>query len=550
MVQRLIVLSGSICAGKSSLARALEREFDVEVISTRELISQRFSDGATDRAKLQAQGSNLDDSTNGQWIADELAKWLVRERADSQLVCVDAVRDERQIDALRAVYPTALVHLHLEADVDVRESRYAPRNETTPFDAASADRVEQNVHRLRDIADVCIDTNRRTPEDTLAIAAAVCRLVGPHHDRLVDVLVGGQWGSEGKGQVAAHLAPEYQVLVRVGGPNAGHSVYESDGADKFFHLPSGVNRSPDSTIVLGPGSVIYPSKLLREIQDHAVDLNRLRIDPQAMVIDDWDKQSETGLRATIGSTAQGVGFATARKLLRNQFPVPAPPVVLAGEHPDLKQYVESTSAVLSRAYRRRSRVFLEGTQGTLLSVHHGSYPYVTSRDTTVAGCLSEAGIAPGRLRRSIMVVRTYPIRVQSPHAYAEPAAAEPLAGNRDATSGPMGREIDWPTVAQRSGIPVDELVKTELSTTTQKLRRVAEFSWVDLALAAELNSPTDIALTFVDYLGKDNRQARRFDQLDASVREFCELVARTGGAPVSLLSVDFSHRAIIDRRQW
>lgn len=90
----------------------------------------------------------------------------------------------------------------------------------------------------------------------------------------------------------------------------------------------------------------------------------------------------------------------------------------------------------------------------------------------------------------------------------------------------------------------------ELSTTTRRLRRVAEFSWTDLAAAAALNAPTDIALTFVDYFGASNAQASRFEQLNAEAREFADRIERVGGAPVSLLAVDFSHRAIIDRRRW
>src|SRR5690606_13520366 len=113
-------------------------------------------------------------------------------------------------------------------------------------------------------------------------------------------------------------------------------------------------------------------------------------------------------------------------------------------------------------FRRGCRVMLEGTQGTGLSLFHGTYPWVTSRDTTVAGCLSEAGISPNRVRKVIMVCRSYPIRVQNP------------AG---ATSGPMAREINWETVAERSGVPVEELQSNERTSTTKRKRRVAEFDW-------------------------------------------------------------------------
>src|SRR6266436_7324925 len=101
-------------------------------------------------------------------------------------------------------------------------------------------------------------------------------------------------------------------------------------------------------------------------------------------------------------------------------------IKLAGDVKELKKYVREAWEVLEEAYKRGSRILVEGTQGTGLSIHHGQYPYVTSRDTTVSGCLAEAGIPPGRVRRVVMVCRSYPIRVKSPEG---------------ATSGHMSQEI-------------------------------------------------------------------------------------------------------------
>ena len=100
--------------------------------------------------------------------------------------------------------------------------------------------------------------------------------------------------------------------------------------------------------------------------------------------------------------------------------------------------------MLEEAFCNRKRVLLEGTQGTGLSIYHGYYPHVTSRDTTVAGCLAEAGISPSRVRKVVMVCRTYPIRVQSPEA----------AGR---TSGPMSQEITLEEISRRSEIPLVDL---------------------------------------------------------------------------------------------
>jgi len=535
MLQRIVVLSGPICAGKSTAAAGLHEHYSVPIVHTRSLLEREVE--STDRVTLQKAGAALDESTKGRWVADALARWEGEQRAAPHRVVIDSIRDARQIAALRANWPHAVVHVHIMASPETCRGRFQARHETIDFDAASADPVERQVSSLAAIADTCLDTDRHSQPDVITIAAGVARLIAEHQEALVDVLIGGQWGSEGKGQIAAYLAPEYDILLRVGGPNAGHSVYEEDGADKFYHLPSGTNRNPRAILVLGPGAVIYPSRLLEEIQDNEIETSRLAIDPQAMIIEDWDQTAEHELRASIGSTAQGVGAATARKLLRRTLlREGAPTVRLARDEASLAAYIRPTRSVLADAYQQRHRVQLEGTQGTLLSIHHGSYPHVTSRDTSASGCLSESGIPPGRVRRTIMVCRTYPIRV-----------ANSITGQ---PSGPMGIEINWGEISRRSGIPQDVLEMHELSTTTRRLRRVAEFSWTDLAAAAALNAPTDIALTFVDYFGASNAQASRFEQLNAEAREFADRIERVGGAPVSLLAVDFSHRAIIDRRRW
>jgi adenylosuccinate synthase len=180
----------------------------------------------------------------------------------------------------------------------------------------------------------------------------------------VDVIVGGQYGSEGKGNVASYLAPEYKLLLRVGGPNAGHKVYQSPTPYTFCHLPSGTNRS-EASLILGPGAVLWIPTLMKEIADCHVSTDRLSIDPQAMVIDRADREFEKTLEKSIGSTGQGVGAATARKVLRL---ASRPPVKLAADVKELRPYIRETLPLLDLAFSRGERALLEGTQGTALSL--------------------------------------------------------------------------------------------------------------------------------------------------------------------------------------
>lgn len=525
----IIVLSGEIAAGKTTLAKALAARGPV-ILKTRDLLEASWFDpGSPTREQLQALGEKLDRETNGRWVAIETMKVA----GD---VVIDSARRPEHVGALREAFPH-VYHIHLEAASEVLSARYHRRGEAD-YSRVKADPTEAQVGSLRAIADLVVDTSRNTPEDVFLRVLALVdpawgTLKNPPFEPIVDVIVGGQYGSEGKGHVVAHIAPDYDCLIRVGGPNAGHTVLHPETNEKvsFYHLPSGALHSPQADLVLGPGAVINPDVLMKELRHlDGPAQGRLFIDPQANVIGPEDIALEETLVKGIGSTGQGVGAATAAKIYER-----GSGRQLAGDHPALKPFIKPTLQVLEDAYRFRARVLLEGTQGTGLSLHHGHYPYVTSRDTTASGTAGEAGIPPRRIRKVIVVMRTNPIRVASPEG---------------GTSGPMGREISWEEIAARSGVAADMLREREKTTTTKRLRRIAEFSWIDLQRAVMLNGPTDIALTFVDYISPKNTEARRYEQLTEETLRFIEEIERVARCPVSLITTRVHRRSIIDRRSW
>ncbi|MCI0426409.1 MAG: adenylosuccinate synthetase [Nitrospiraceae bacterium] len=533
MPDRIVLLSGHVGAGKTQLASELARKYGVRHLKTRDLIKVLRPHVESSRDAMQRAGEQLDRVTKGGWVREGLTKLMLQVGDD--VIVVDAVRIPNQVRAVREAFGRRVLHLHLTAPIDVLSKRYLLRAKTdgfrefTTYDEVLANPTERKVDTLGQMADVVIDSNRCTINDVVTRAACHIGMYAREAARLVDVLVGGQYGSEGKGQIAAHVAGEYDVLVRVGGPNAGHTVFHKGGKAIFHHLPSGTVKS-DAALVIGPGALLRVPNLLREIAEFEIEHTRLSIDPQAMIISDDDIEGEHGLKGRISSTGQGVGFATARKIVdrgKNS-------TKLARDIARLRPYLRETCEVLDAAFRNGQRVLLEGTQGTGLSIHHGSYPHVTSRDTTVAGCLADAGISPSRVRKVVMVCRTYPIRVADPKV-------------RGRTSGPL-QQISRNELSRRSGVAVAELRKTEKTTTTKRPRRFGEFDWVLLRKAASLNAPTDIALTFVDYLSIENRKARRFDQLLPESILYIEEIERVSGAPVSLISCEFGW--VIDRRAW
>ena len=533
-------MSGEICSGKSDIANGLQEKYDAKIIKTKDLILSTLPNTKNERRALQLAGNKLDREKGGVWVADALAKKLSKQQSGQTpngLFVVDSIRKKDQLDALRKAYGAEVHHIHVSALPEELKKRFVERasdhDASANYEKIKKEATERAVIKLADQADVLVSTDKCTTEAALVRATALLNLYPRTNDRLVDVIIGGQYGSEGKGNVVGHLAPEYELLIRVGGPNAGHKVYADSKPETYFHLPSGTERAPNAQLLLGAGAVIYPPKLLEEISEHQISASRLSIDPQAMIITDKDKDDEAEQLKSISSTAQGVGFATARKILgRGDYQKEAGSnFKLAKDVAELRPYIRDAQEIIAEHLLQGHMIMLEGTQGTSLSIHHGKYPFVTSRDTTVAGCLADAGIAPTNVRKVVMVCRTYPIRVGGP-------------------SGPMELEVSYEDLSKRSGIPIEELIKTEKTTTTKKQRRLAEFDWVQLKRSIQMNGPTDIALTFVDYLDIKNRNAYRFEQLTEDTLRFIEEVEKVSGRPVSLLSTDFNWRNIIDRRSW
>lgn len=544
-MQLVVLLSGRTCNGKTRLARRLREDYGFKVLDTSAYLQTVASarDMRPDRPGLQRLGDALDRETDSKWVLDLLEK-MVREAEASVPIVVDNIRNTQQLLHIRRRAGWKVVHAHLYAPDHVLERRYRARlMERGGTDVAThrdADLIksETDIETFKRDADVRIHTDRTDSGDTFVRVAPHLGLFPPPDIRCVDVIVGGQYGSEGKGHVAAYLAREYDVLVRVGGPNAGHTVSSESGVYTYHHLPSGC-RDTDAEVLIGPGATLYVPKLLQEISECQLSPERLSIDPQAAIIEERDKLAEADLVAGIGSTGSGSGSAAARKITDRH----SKNIRLARDVGELKPYVRSTLNRLERAYAQGKFILLEGTQGSGLSLHHGLYPHVTSRDTNVAGCLAEAGISASRVRRVLMVVRPRPIRVESPSG---------------GTSGPLKHEVDFDEVARHAGLDADDVKQAERTSTTKRKRRVGWFDWELFRRSCALNVPTDIILTFADYLKQRNQNARRFEQLDSDTIKFIEELERVAQAPVSLINTRFPRsdeerldlRSVIDRRKW
>ena len=550
-MRKMVLISGRLYTGKTGLANLLVEEFGYYCIKTSEILYEiaKASGLGTDEAELQELADTKDRESGGLWLYEEVVRKM-KDLPVGQPAVVDNVRSAEQLEPFRGKSDLEAVHVHLYANSQDLEERHNKNSSSKDGEFPEYDALDHvklgDIDFLKNDADVRVYTGRTDARDTLVRVAARLGHYSPPNVRSVDVIVGGQYGSEGKGHVAAYLAKEYDYLVRVGGPNAGHSVSAPSGVYTYHQLPSGA-RDTNAILLLGPGMTINVENMLKEIGDCGVTPDRLYIDPQAMIISEEDRSSEDGLVKKIASTGQGGGAASARRILERDkstklardIPALAPYV---GEEPN---YRGSITAILEKAYKAGASILLEGTQGSGLSLYHGEYPYVTSRDTNVAGCLAEAGISPSRVRRILMVVRTAPIRVGDPE------------GVPGATSGTLKHPITLESISKVAGIDLEELKKNERTSTTKRPRKIGWFEWEQFRKACALNAPTDIVLTFADYIHVDNRNARRFEQLTQDTIKFVEELERVAQAPVSLVNTRFMRdedrldlRSIIDRRNW
>ncbi len=319
------------------------------------------------------------------------------------------------------------------------------------------------------------------------------------------IVVGGQYGSEGKGKVSAHvtLSENIELCVRCGGPNSGHSFLKENGSRLLLRqLPTGVVR-PSTRLLIPAGGLVDLAVLRQEIDYFGLDSRRVGIDRNSMIIESADRDAECqlGMSTRLSSTLSGVGSAVARRALRQQ------DVRLARDVKDewFRELITDVADECNSALDSSKKVLIEGTQGFGLSLYHSKhYPKVTSRDTSAAGFLSEVGLSPLQVTEIIAVFRTFPIRV---------------AGDQ---AGPLNDEIDWETIQRESGYP---MAIRELTSVTRKVRRVSRFDWDLARCAVDRNRPTRIAVMGFDYLDYSDFKKTKVRTLARKSQEFLDRFA-------------------------
>jgi adenylosuccinate synthase len=337
----------------------------------------------------------------------------------------------------------------------------------------------------------------------------------------VTVVIGGQFGSEGKGKVAHFLAKEMDasIAVRVGGPNSGHTVVDKFGTVLIFKQLPTAAILPRVACVLGAGSYINPDILTSEIICARLSKDRLIIDPNAVVISEREIDAEKSgtLGQMIGSTLSGTGEALLSRINRNSS------IRLAKDDSRLKPFIQPAVPFMRSRLSVGERIIIEGTQGFGLSLLHSPhYPFTTSRDTTAAAFISEAGLSPMDIDDVVMVLRAFPIRVP---------------GN----SGPLPNEIDWDVVTKESGSAASII---EYTSVTRSIRRVARFGTSLVRQAILYNNPTRIVLNHIDYVDAACHETK---VLSKKASHFVKNIESLIGRPIDYIGFNASSLVKIEQ---
>ena len=328
------------------------------------------------------------------------------------------------------------------------------------------------------------------------------------------VIVGAFWGDEGKGKIISYLALKDRLdfCVRTGSVNAAHTVWK-DGQKFALHMVPAAFVYEKTRLLIAAGANVHVGQFFKELEQTKVD-GRMGVDQNASVIEEkhsvQDKAS--AFNKGIGTTGWGVGPALEERVRRT--------AKLARDIPELKPFLTDSVQEINDGLDNGKRVLLEGTQGFMLSLFHGTYPYVTGRDTGASAIASEAGVGPTRVDDVLMVYKSFMTRVGA---------------------GPLPGEVTKEEALKRGWF--------ETAAGTGRDRRSAPFDFDLAKKTAKINGATQAAVTKLDSMFPTCQGARKLDDLTDEAKSFIKEVEKRTGVPVVLVGTGPDALDIIDLRK-
>ena len=328
------------------------------------------------------------------------------------------------------------------------------------------------------------------------------------------VIAGGFWGDEGKGKIISYLAlkDKLDVCVRTGSVNAAHTVWYR-GKRYALHMVPAAFLHEKCRLLISAGANVHVAKFLEEVEATNVK-NRIGIDYQASIIEEkHSTQDKTSAHLKgLGTTGWGVGPAIEERIRRT--------AKVAKDIPELQPYLTDVATEVNNAINAGQKVLLEGTQGLMLSLFYGTYPYVTGRDTSASAICSEAGVGPTKVDNVLVVFKAFMTRVGT---------------------GPLPGELTKEEALKRGWF--------ETAAGTGRDRRSAPFNFELAKKAVTVNGATQTALTKLDVLYSECKGVREYDKLPKEAKQFINEIEKQTGVPVVLIGTGPEALDIIDRRK-
>ena len=328
------------------------------------------------------------------------------------------------------------------------------------------------------------------------------------------VITGAFWGDEGKGKIISYIAlkDKLDVCLRTGSVNAAHTVWYQ-GNRYALHMVPAAFVYEKCRLLIGAGSNVHVAKFLEEVETTNVK-NRIGIDHQASIIEEKHSiQDKTSAHLKgLGTTGWGIGPAIEERVRRT--------AKLAKDIPELQPYLTDVATEVNNAIDAGKKVLLEGTQGLMLSLFHGTYPYVTSRDTSASAICSEAGVGPTKVDNVLVVFKAFVTRVGT---------------------GPLPEELTKEEALKRGWF--------ETAAGTGRDRRSAPFNFELARKAVMVNGTTQAALTKLDVLFPECKGARTYDKLFTEAKQFINEIEKQTEISVVLIGTGPDSLDIIDRRK-
>lgn len=355
------------------------------------------------------------------------------------------------------------------------------------------------------------------------------------------IVVGGHFGDEGKGKVISYLAlkDKPDVMARAGiGPNAGHTVYFKGKEYGLRMIPCGFMHKK-SRLYVGAGVLVDVDAFIKEVEKTGTE-GRIFLDKRCPIIEQRHREQDTSnkfLKEKVGTTGSGCGPANADRANRT--------IKYASEIPELQKYLADVPLEINTALSKGKKVLVESSQGLGLSLFYGTYPYVTSKDTSAAMACADVGIGPTKVGDVIVVYKAYTTRVGE---------------------GPMKKYITeenikdypiWQSVveeAKKRGYTgtISQIISNylgEKGTVTGRLRRVGDFDYELAKYSAMLNGATMLCITCLDKIFPECRKVTEYSKLSARAKNHIRGIEKAVGVKVKLISTGPDPEDMIDLRK-